>query len=91
MAVTLPITAEFVDDDLSHYHDFSKESNLNMAPNGYYYFDIDGLTITFFNLENKLFHVVVCELNQQFLNNMNLSYDEFIALNPLLTFNLDNQ
>lgn len=85
--VKVPIVYETIDHDLDKYHD--NENNVIFdAPNGYKYFAIDGLTISFFRpIENDVnYHVVICELSQQQLNYMNVLYEDLLKLNPIFTF-----
>lgn len=92
--VTCPVVAEFVDYDLDHYrnNDLQRYERILKAPNGYYYFPIDGLTITFYlplNGDELLYHIVVCEIEQSELERMNLTYEQLMRLKPTFTFDLD--
>lgn len=78
---------ETIDYDLDKYH--SPGNNIILdSNNGYKYFQIDGLTITFFrHLENSInYHIVLCEIDQSELNDRGILYDNLLSLNPMFTF-----
>ena len=83
-------TSEYIDYDLDLYHSPSNNV-IKLAPNGYHYYDIDGLTVTFFRqLSNSVeYHIVICELNQNELDRRGILYDTLISMQPIFTFAYD--
>ena len=90
--IKLSVLYDTITTNLDNYH----EPNNNIvcqSPNGYSYFAISGLTVSFFKVvedsnasmyDDIYYHVVLCELDQNGING--LSYDDIIKLNPVFTF-----
>ena len=58
--------------------------------NGYYYFDVDGLTITFFSpieSDELIYHIVICELEYEVIADLGQTYDSLISQPHIFTFN----
>lgn len=89
--IELPIISEVIDYDIDKYHD-ENNNIIYESTNGYKYFAIDGLTVTFFRpiIDNVNYHIVIAELDQNQLNDMGILYDDLLKLNPIFTFNLQN-
>ena len=85
--IEVPIVYETFDEDLDKYHN---ETNTKIydAPNGYKYYELDGLTLTFFRPSpvGLKYHIVICELDQNELNSRGILYDDVLKLNPTFTF-----
>lgn len=89
--IEVPIVQETIDYNLDNYHSASNNT-IHDSNNGYKYFEIDGLTITFFRpvktSNDILYHIVICELNQNELNELGVLYDDLLKLKPVFTFKL---
>lgn len=87
--VELDVVDEYIDDNLDNYHDITNNT-IYSAPNGYSYFAIDGLTVTFFRpiTDSFKYHIVLGYLPQEELNKRNILYDDLLNMNPVFTFNL---
>lgn len=85
--VKVPIVYEVFDHDLDKYHNANNNTIFDSF-NGYKYFAIDGLTITFFRPieRNVEYHIVICELSQEQLNKSHVLYEDLLKLNPIFTF-----
>ena len=85
--VECPILYETVDHDLDKYHS-ENNNTIYESVNGYKYFAIDGLTVTFFRptYNNLQYHIVIGELNQNQLNDLGVLYDDLLKLKPIFTF-----
>ena len=90
--IEIPAVMETIDFDLDRYHN-SNNNIIYESTNGYRYFAIDGLTVTFFRpiADNINYHIVVGMLSQEQLNDMNILYDDLLRLNPIFTFRFNNQ
>ena len=89
--IELGVDYECIDDDLDNYHDVHNEDQtIYTAPNGYKYFAINGLTVTFYRpiVNSFNYHIVICEIEQEELERRNITYDELMSLNPIFTFKL---
>ena len=82
------VVDELIRETLDGYYNPNK-CMIYDSPNGYKYFEVDGKTITFFNLIGCYeYHIVICELSEEEVENMGMAFDEFISMRPVFTFTL---
>ena len=93
LIVKCKICDHFFDYDLVKYVSaYNKNLTVHESVNGYNYFDIDGLTVTFFspmNSDELIYHIVICEIDDDVINTYNVSYLELMRQNPIFTFDFN--
>ena len=84
--VTLDVAAEYVYPNLSQYREQLKTLEIHTSTHGYHYF-IEYFQITFFRRFNNCYHVVICQLSDSLLTQLEITYDDLIACDPVFVFN----
>ena len=94
LTVNCKVCYDLFDYDLIKYVSPNVDANIvHLSTNGYYYFDIDGLTVTFFSpvkSDELIYHIVICMLSYDELDKHGLTYSELMTIPHTLTFDLDS-
>ena len=94
LIVNCKVCYDLFDYDLIKYVSPNIDADIvHLSTNGYYYFDIDGLTVTFLSpikSDEIIYHIVICMLSYDELDKHGLTYSELMSIPHTLTFDLDS-